>query len=146
MFLDREPYIRYWQPTYRVLGPFIRPVKQAVLRVRGIVFGGNTEQLRNIDARLVAMELSQQRFHSAMEQIVLSALADRQTHNAVLDIDQRLAELKSQLAAANSAQWQEIEQLVLAWMGSSNRSALPVDLSSGVPECSSGPESRRAAI
>ena len=134
MFLDREPYIHIWRPVYRVLGPAIRPVKAAALRVGRPFFGSVSDgQLCRIENQIAKLEASQQQFHSAIEQILLAALADRQLMNSLSGIEERvrctvteeqmnkgLAELQNQLMASNT-QWSAIESLVITFMAGSLR-------------------------
>jgi hypothetical protein len=111
MFLDREPYIRYWRPAYRVLGPFIRPVK-------GILVRNRPNKLSEIENRLARLEASQQEFQAAIEQLLLSVIKDRRSPEELKGVIQN--EMAT-LAAGNAAQWEAIEQLLVASMGVSSR-------------------------
>ena len=112
MFLDREPYIRYWRPAYRVLGPFIRQVK-------GILASKQpNNKISQIEIRLARLEVSQQEFQAAIEQLLLSVIKDRRSPEELKGVIQH--EMAT-LAAGNAAQWEAIEQLLVASMGVSSR-------------------------
>lgn len=133
MFLDREPYILFWRPTYRVLGPAIRSVKAVLL-------GGprfSSGRRAAIESRISGLEATQSQFQTGLEQIIIAALADRQVSNALTNLESRLAEMQERAAAAlesrltemqertareNAAQWAALEQLLTAFMGSASRS------------------------
>jgi len=116
MFVDREPYIRLWRPTYRVLGPVIRWVKSVLSGVRP-----SSPRRCRIEARLADFQASQQQFQTVLEQILVGALSDRQVANALANLESRLAAMQEQAARENAAQWAAIEQLLIAFMGSASR-------------------------
>jgi hypothetical protein len=115
MFLDREPYIRWWRPTYRVLGPAIRSVKSVVQP--GSLFRGRVP----IEGRLADLEAAQHQFQTALEQMIIATMADRQVLNALTNLESRLAEMRERTTQENEAQWAALEQLLSAFMGGAGR-------------------------
>jgi hypothetical protein len=123
MFLDREPYIRYWRPAYRVLGPVLRPSKGALLGFAGLFTGRSGRAIQRIDTRLAAMEAAQQQFYSALEQVLLSSFADRQVNQAIESIERRLTVIEGQLGPGAAVRWDSVEQLLIGFLTTVNRNA-----------------------
>ena len=106
-FLDNEPFIRFWRPTYHVLGPLIRRVK-ALFAFRG-----------QYEVRLATLEAAQRETSAAMEQVLLAVLAERRNPNTLEEFRTILADALAAQTAANAAQWSAIEQRVIAAIGKS---------------------------
>jgi hypothetical protein len=126
MFLDREPYIRLWRPFYFRFGGTIRRLK---LIVAGPVRG--QQDLGRIEQRLSAIEAQNQQTAAALEQLMLAIINDRGLNSLTASIEKSLADQLSghtaRLTAANDAQWQAIERLLIAALGSSARHSLAAE-------------------
>jgi hypothetical protein len=131
MFVDREPYIRYWRPFYERYGPLIR-------RIRGIVPGAGAPhpdvvpdraskgRTPNIDQRLAALEASNQQINAALEQVLLALMA-RRAETALDELRSVLVANFAAQSAQTSDQWGAIERLIIAIVGASTRESLAAD-------------------
>ena len=116
-FLDRKPFIWFWRPTYRVVGPFIRRCKE-------LIFSG-VQLDKEYDARLAALETGQRQTALFLEELLTTILSDRQIPREIEEMHavftSALSKHAAEIAATNAAQWNAIEQLLLALMGNSDR-------------------------
>jgi hypothetical protein len=131
MFLDREPYIRYWRPTYRVIGPFTRFARSLTGGIGGLLLAGMTDRLRSVELRLAEIESRQREFQKSQAEIEsrqrefqksqaefhkmierLLQFSDLQLRNAAMETDARKAE------------WGALEHLLIAFIGTSSRESL----------------------
>jgi hypothetical protein len=132
MFLDREPYIRFWRPTYQVLGPTIRRVK-GLIGVTPAAQAVQAAPSSSVEERIAALEASNRQLWAALEQALLSALATSETltpDEFRKTLDDALAAQTAQLSAANAAQWAAIEKLLVAALGPNNASSLNLEANS----------------
>jgi ABC-type transporter Mla subunit MlaD len=99
MFLDREPYIRFWRPTYRVIGPSIRRVKALfaalvpgrTAKIMGQVaasVAATEQQLASLQALVVKLSAAQERLSPILGQVAGTVAATKQ----------QLAEMHNQTA------------------------------------------------
>ena len=114
MFLDEEPYIRFWRPTYRVLRPVIRPVKAVVVGFFNLLPTGGSRHIARIEAQIARLESSHQAFYAMVEQVLAASLSDRQTQTsfagmaeesratgqALLSTVDRLSQIEERIAAS----------------------------------------------
>jgi hypothetical protein len=118
MFLDREPYIRFWRPFYHRFGPIIR-------RGKNFLSEPKVGQARSIEQRLASLEVANQQTCSTLEQILISIVQDRQITTAVETLQKALAEglatQTAQMNANNAIQWAAIERLLVSMIGTSIR-------------------------
>lgn len=142
MFLDREPYIRFWRPTYRVFGPLIRKVKALFT---ALIPGRTADQLASLQALIAKLTADQELFYSTLGQVAATVAAmDRQLHE--LATKQQLAEKHDQLAAQNLAQWTAIEHLLVSFMANSSRTEGFLNMAADSQENHRDAMTRKAAI
>lgn len=120
IFLDRKPYIWLWRPTYRILGPLIRQWK--------VVISGGERVAPDYESRFSALETSQRQTSQLLEQALNAMLSDRQDRHAIEElhtvVTSALSQHAAEVSAKNAAQWEAIEQLILALLGDSERCRL----------------------
>jgi hypothetical protein len=116
-FLDREPYIWFWRPTYRVFGSLIRECK--------VLISGAERTEPDYESRIARIEAAQRQTSELLEQVLITVLADRQVPRAMEEMQaifaSALSKHAAEVSATNAAQWAAIEQLILALMGNSDR-------------------------
>jgi hypothetical protein len=119
-FLDKTPYIWVWRPTYRVFGSWIRECKAWITKADRIE--------AEFDMRCAKIEAMQRETSELVEQLAVTMLGDRQIPRAMEEMHALLAsalsEHSAEISAANVAQRNAIEQLILAYTGNSNRSQI----------------------
>ena len=102
MFLDDEPYIRYWKPTYRIVGPIVRPLKASILGVLRIFHNEGERHFVRIESQIEGLEASQQALYGKME-VLAASLPDRQ-------MEARLAAIESQIARLLQTDFARLEE------------------------------------
>jgi hypothetical protein len=150
MFLDREPYIRLWRPTYRVFGPLIRKVKALFT---ALTPGRTADQLASLQALVAKLSADQELLCSTLGQVAATVAAiDRQLHALAteqlptLATKQQLAEKHDQLTAQNLAQWTAIENLLVSFMANSSRTEGFLNMAMDSQENHRDAVARKAAI
>lgn len=121
MFLDRDPYIRYWRPTYRVFGPVIRMVKGFFI---ALVPGRTANELASLRIAVAKLSVDQELLSSTLRQVAATLAA----------IEQQLPERHDQLTAQTMAQWTAIEHLLVSFMANSSRSEGFLNITAGSQE------------
>lgn len=94
MFLDREPYIRYWRPTYEIFGPFLRAVKSSASAMGALFLSRSSKQSASMNAHIAKLQADHQVLYAALEQLLLSMVADRQATPHLAGVEARLARIE----------------------------------------------------
>lgn len=122
-FLDRDPYIRLWRPTYRLIGPWIRTCKSLIRPPTAIP--------QDFGNRLLMLEEAHRETRTLLEQLLITILSERHNRHSIEDMQDvvttALSRHSAEVAAANAAQWAAIERLILALMSNSDQARADIN-------------------